>query len=196
MDHDLADVCAVQVADSDAAIPRPLAVELAPQGAALNQLKHGLGGLGTTRFVTFGRGQAIQPDRHAADHDRVAISNVGDWPGQAAARTISGRGAPGERQDEDDQAQEGAVHDFLTANVQVEDLDPSYTGTTAMAIVPLPLAPGAEARALLHHLLEQGHVVGRDSLGRTLIELAVDGWVLEKLMTSTRHSRTRGRSRR
>jgi hypothetical protein len=29
-----------------------------------------------------------------------------------------------------------------------------------MAIVPLPLAPGAEARALLHHLLEHGDDVG------------------------------------
>ena len=52
-----------------------------------------------------------------------------------------------------------------------------------MAIVPLPLPPGAEARALLHHLLEHGDVVGVDSAGRMIIELAVDGWVLEKLMT-------------
>ena len=52
-----------------------------------------------------------------------------------------------------------------------------------MAIVPLPLSPGAEARALLHHLLERGDVVGVDSAGRMIIELAVDGWVLEKLMT-------------
>ena len=51
-----------------------------------------------------------------------------------------------------------------------------------MSIVPLPLSPHAEARALLHHLLEHGDVVGRDSAGRTVIKLAVDGWVLEKLM--------------
>ena len=31
-----------------------------------------------------------------------------------------------------------------------------------MAIVPLPLPPSAEARALLHHLLEHGDIVGRD----------------------------------
>jgi hypothetical protein len=62
------------------------------------------------------------------------------------------------------------------------DLDPSYTGPTAMAIVPLPLPPGAEARALLHHLLEHGDVVGRDGAGRTVIKLAVDDWALEKLM--------------
>jgi hypothetical protein len=92
--HDLADVRAVQVADSDAAIARPLAVELAPQGVALNQLEHSLGGRGTTRFVALGRSQASETDRHTADHDRVAISNVGDWPGKAAART---RGAPRQR---------------------------------------------------------------------------------------------------
>jgi hypothetical protein len=50
-----------------------------------------------------------------------------------------------------------------------------------MAIVPLPLPPGAEARALLHHVLEHGDVVGRDSAGRTIIQLAVDRWVLDKL---------------
>ena len=52
-----------------------------------------------------------------------------------------------------------------------------------MAIVPLPLPPDAEARALLHHLLEHGDVVGRDSAGRTIIRLVVDDWVYEKLMT-------------
>ena len=76
-----------------------------------------------------------------------------------------------------------AVHDLLTTNVQVEGLDPSYTGTTAIAIVHLPLPPGAEARALLHHLLEHGHVVGRDIPGRTIIQLVVDDWTLERLMT-------------
>ena len=52
-----------------------------------------------------------------------------------------------------------------------------------MAIVPLPLFPGAEARALLHHLLEQGDIVGKDTAGRTIIQLAVDDWALDKLMT-------------
>jgi hypothetical protein len=52
-----------------------------------------------------------------------------------------------------------------------------------MAIVPLPLPPGAEARALLHYVLEHADIVGRDSVGRTIIELAVDDWVLDKLMT-------------
>jgi hypothetical protein len=53
-----------------------------------------------------------------------------------------------------------------------------------MSIVPLPLPPGAEARALLHHVLEQGDVVGRDRAGRTIIQLAVDDLVLDKLMGS------------
>ena len=52
-----------------------------------------------------------------------------------------------------------------------------------MAIVPLPLPPAAEAQALLHHLLEHGDVVGRDTAGRTIIQLAVDDWTLEKLLT-------------
>ncbi len=52
-----------------------------------------------------------------------------------------------------------------------------------MAIVPLPLPPGTEARALLQHLLEHGDVVGTDTAGRTIIQLAVDDWTLEKLTT-------------
>jgi hypothetical protein len=52
-----------------------------------------------------------------------------------------------------------------------------------MAIMPLPLSPGAEARALLHHLLEHGDIVGRDTAGRTIIQLSVNDYVLETLMT-------------
>jgi hypothetical protein len=52
-----------------------------------------------------------------------------------------------------------------------------------MAFVPLPLSPGAQAQALLHHLLEHGDVVGRDTAGQTIIQLAVDDRVLETLMT-------------
>jgi hypothetical protein len=44
--------------------------------------------------------------------------------------------------------------------------------------VPLPLPPGADARALLHHLLEHGDIVGRDTAGRTVNQLAVDDWTL------------------
>jgi hypothetical protein len=54
-----------------------------------------------------------------------------------------------------------------------------------MAVVPLPLSKNVQARALLHHLLEHGDVVGRDTVGRTIIQLAVDDRVLETLMTST-----------
>jgi hypothetical protein len=43
-----------------------------------------------------------------------------------------------------------------------------------MAIMPLPLMPGAEAHALLHHVLEHGDVVGEDAVGRTIVQLAVD----------------------
>jgi hypothetical protein len=52
-----------------------------------------------------------------------------------------------------------------------------------MAIVPLPLPPGAEARTLLHHLLEHSDVVGKDTAGRTIIQLAVHDWALERLLT-------------
>jgi hypothetical protein len=49
-----------------------------------------------------------------------------------------------------------------------------------MAIVPLPLPAGVEARTLLHHLLEHGDVVGRDTAGRTIIQLAVDNQAFEE----------------
>jgi hypothetical protein len=52
-----------------------------------------------------------------------------------------------------------------------------------MAIVPLPLPPNVAARALLHHLLEHGDIVGRDTAGRTVIQLSVNDYVLEMLMT-------------
>jgi hypothetical protein len=52
-----------------------------------------------------------------------------------------------------------------------------------MAIVPLPLPPGAEARALLHDLLEQGDIMGMDAVGRTIIQLAANDGLLEKLIT-------------
>jgi hypothetical protein len=52
-----------------------------------------------------------------------------------------------------------------------------------MAIVPLPLPPSAEARALLHDLLGHGDIVGRDTAGRTILQLALDDWVLEKFVT-------------
>ena len=89
----------------------------------------------------------------------------------------------GKEQEAGEEGQGAAGHDSLTTHVQVEDLDPSYTGPTAMAIVPLPLPPPAATRALLHHLLEHGDVVGRDTAGRTIVQLAVDDWALEKLLT-------------
>lgn len=99
------------------------------------------------------------------------------------ADTLSSRGEPRNHKEAGEQGQEAAVHGLLTINAQVEGLEPSYTETTAMAIVPLPLAPGAEARALHHHLLEHGDIVGRDPVGRTIIQLAVDDRVLERLLT-------------
>ena len=52
-----------------------------------------------------------------------------------------------------------------------------------MPTVRLPLDPGSQARALLHHLLQHADVAGKDALGRTILTLAVDAWLLEQLMT-------------
>ena len=52
-----------------------------------------------------------------------------------------------------------------------------------MAVVPLPLPPNTAARTLLHHLLEHGDIVGRDAAGNTIIQLSVNDYVLETLMT-------------
>ena len=41
----------------------------------------------------------------------------------------------------------------------------------------------SRSRDLLHHLLEHGDIVGRDAAGRTVIQLAVDDWALDKLLT-------------
>ena len=43
-----------------------------------------------------------------------------------------------------------------------------------MAVVPLPLSPILAARALLHHVLEHGDIVGRDAAGNTIIQLSVN----------------------
>lgn len=51
-----------------------------------------------------------------------------------------------------------------------------------MAIVPLPLSQGAEARLLLRHLLQQVIVVRRDTAGRMVVQFAIEEWALERLM--------------
>jgi hypothetical protein len=52
-----------------------------------------------------------------------------------------------------------------------------------MSVTTPPLGPSAQARALLHRLLEAGDVIGRDATGRTVIQLAADDWLLEQLLT-------------
>jgi hypothetical protein len=42
---------------------------------------------------------------------------------------------------------------------------------------------GGQARTILHHLLEHGDIAGRDAAGRTVIALAVDDHLLERLLT-------------
>ena len=34
----------------------------------------------------------------------------------------------------------------------------------------------------MHHILEQGDVIGADATGRTIIQLAVDDWVFDQLL--------------
>jgi hypothetical protein len=52
-----------------------------------------------------------------------------------------------------------------------------------MTVVPLPTDPASRARTILRHFLEDGDVAGRDAAGRTVIALAVDDWLLERLLT-------------
>jgi hypothetical protein len=52
-----------------------------------------------------------------------------------------------------------------------------------MPVTALPVDPGAQARALLHHLLEAGDIIGRDAAGRAVIQLAANDWLLDQLMT-------------
>jgi hypothetical protein len=52
-----------------------------------------------------------------------------------------------------------------------------------MSVTALRLDPGAQARALLHHLLEAGDIIGKDAAGRTVIQLAAADWLLDRLMT-------------
>ena len=76
----------------------------------------------------------------------------------------------------------------LWARVRSRSLNDQRTGCGprslfTRAIGPLLIPPGAEARALLHHVLENGDIVGRDTTGRTIIQLAVDDWALDRLLT-------------
>ena len=51
-----------------------------------------------------------------------------------------------------------------------------------MTVTALPLDPGSEARALLHHVLAHGDLVGTDRAGRAVIQLAVSPWILDRLL--------------
>ena len=86
------------------------------------------------------------------------------------------------QQEHQDAGKEAGVNHSVTINAQVESRTLTTNRTRSMAIVPLPLSLDVEARALLHHVLEHGDIVGRDSAGRTVIQLLVDDWTLEKLM--------------
>jgi hypothetical protein len=181
--HDSLDIGAIEVADRNAPIIRSLAGQLTWNLFAEHERLDGFRGLSAAWLTPLRRRDPLKPNRHVPRFDRIAVPNVGDLPDQRSVEALSSRSGPRDHNEAGEQAQEVGVHDVLTANVQVEDIDPSYTGTTAMAILPLPLPPGAETRALLHHILEHGDIVGVDAAGRMIIELALDDGVLEKLMT-------------
>ena len=52
-----------------------------------------------------------------------------------------------------------------------------------MPVTALPIDTGAQARVMLHHLLEAGDIIGKDRAGRTVIQLAADDRLLDQLMT-------------
>jgi hypothetical protein len=47
----------------------------------------------------------------------------------------------------------------------------------------LPFDTHAQARTLLRHIPEHGHVAGHDDAGRTVVTLALDEWTLDQLLT-------------
>ena len=160
INHHLADVRAVEVADPGAAVVCARPVKLAPDRPTLRQLDQGLTRLGAAGFIPLRHRESAQADRHTPSSIVSPSRTQVTSPTSAPRTTLSSRGGPREHQKAGEQAEEAAVHDLLITNAQVEDLDASCIGTTAMAIVTLPLSPGAEARAPLHHLLEHGDFVG------------------------------------
>jgi hypothetical protein len=181
--HGCLDIGAIETADRDAPIISSLPGQLASNLFAEHERLDGFPRLNAAWLTPVRRSNPLKPNRHIAQFDRITVSNIGDLPDQGSFEALSSRGGPRERQKPGELGQDAAVHDLLTANAQVEGIDPSYTGTTAMAIVPLPLPPAAEARTLLHHILKHGDIVGRDTKGRTVLQLAVDDWTMEKLLT-------------
>ena len=53
-----------------------------------------------------------------------------------------------------------------------------------MFVIPISgRDPASEARALLNFMLRHGDIAGTDHAGRTIVQLAVDPWTLDQLMT-------------
>jgi hypothetical protein len=50
-----------------------------------------------------------------------------------------------------------------------------------MTVCSIPRDPASEARALLRFILQHGDIVGTDHAGRTILQLAVDPWMLDQL---------------
>jgi hypothetical protein len=76
---------------------QPLQLGLGPYQSLGDGIDSGAGG--RCLELTLRPAQTIEADRHTADDDRVAISNVGDLAGQDAARTGRGVGRRSEYQD-------------------------------------------------------------------------------------------------
>ena len=58
-----------------------------------------------------------------------------------------------------------------------------------MSVTALPLDPSAQARILLHYLLEAGEIIGKDMAGCTVIQLVAGDWLLEQLLSCRRAGR-------
>ena len=109
----------------------------------MNQLDNHLARLASAGFISLRRREPLQPDGHLPS----SVTNVSDRPGERPRKHWADAAHHGSTNRQAREADQAAVHDVLTTNAQVEDLDQSYTGATAKAIVPLPLPPAIKARA-------------------------------------------------
>ena len=89
-----------------------ITVQLASNNLAKHQGSHRFRGFVAAGLVPFGRRKAIQPDRHGAELNRIAIANVGDLASQGARRAGAGRRVGREHQ----QRHENASGHLVTAH--------------------------------------------------------------------------------
>jgi hypothetical protein len=95
-----------------------------------------------------------------------------------------GRGASIDSRDHASRRREEAgVNHSLTTNAEVVAIDRTPNRTDCNVDRASTSSAGCRGPGATPHLLERGDVVGNDTAGRTIIQLAVDDWTLERLMT-------------